>query len=1331
MRISSRFLWLALLLAQSAAAQTLVQSPALLNTIPKGATAANPYWQHLVITLSRDPVPGNAIHLSMPDGVQVADTDGDGSVEDEISIDDPLGGYQETTGSTPSQLILVSPGGGGVGPVQVQFPITTSASPTAAAVVYGLTRFTRSSEQPIPAGTLTLTYAEANALALAGFTGLFAEDRADTTSNLQGNQYPAQAAALFSLPLPDLVSDQAGKLGNNLIRRSAVPFGNGSDGDDVSYRFWFSARDTLRQVDSTTATLARSQGQLLQASEGSLVVKALDLSSLAEGTYYLYLTSDLTGGFPLARSRGLSVRHRPVVLEVGRFESGNDDYLDSGLLRDFDTGQQGRIARARNTVSLEFTVADYDDSASVKIFYATADTLDSTFVRSSGTSPNRVITGLTNAAHVDSAGSLKEGRDTRVNWRILKSDSTQVDSGAYYLYAVTTDGKNLAVGRSTHRYRVSHSPLLRLDVQQSQNLETGGQTPQRYYPITWNQDNGVNGDVDRDHSALITLYYSADSTFQVPGGVQAIARAAADSLRDTHVIADSLSENRDGRLDNQYLWDLWTYTNPDDRGVPRIGVSYYLYGAIRGGGITRLVRWEDAGGRARRLVFSHAPYLLLKAPLTAFSAPGGESFQVAWEARDVDDQASLWVLVTTEEAGRALGETTTYGQLVADGRPDWVANSTDGSLQRSTALSEGGSASFAVQPARLQHLLGGTAQALADGGYYVYVVMQEKGGIASQSLARRAPGLASISGLAPAGGQGVPGIEVLPAHLVMTAPRDTVTFEVRPNSAGRSVDLVSCFLSVDTLYFRVVDQNSSRAGVQPFALASGLSGLALVDTLKAGSDSTTAGKWLLDLVYFEQGGTQRFDSTQPLATFRLASKTTTGTTLLRLDNFRERQSALYHDGSEVALLPPSEVGRVSLVPRATLSGQVKLQGRTRGLARVTFSLRDRNSLVPVSDALFQSANDQDTSRIGVQDSIDANGNFSLSQVPSGDFQLAVHFDQYLDGYYPDLKINPGDQLSGIDPLYLADGRTRAEYLLGGDVTGYVDTSGASQPDNQVDQLDVDFVVAYFGQRVTSSFAGRLADIDGDSLVWVADLNMVAANFNRAGVAPVYKPAGVAALAEVALELRAGAQDLEAEVVAEGLEGLRAYGFRVVYDPAQLVLVGPPESEVFAGQPAVRARRQEPGVLSLGEALMGRVAGVAGRQSLVRLHFVPQPGVTLEKAVLRLEGVQVVDRGGARALAGVQTSLPMAYRLLPNFPNPFNPETALRVELPRAGRVALEVYDAAGQRVRSLVDGWLPAGVHTFTWDGRDTQGRELGSGVYLARLKAGGAEDLRKMLLLR
>jgi len=73
-------------------------------------------------------------------------------------------------------------------------------------------------------------------------------------------------------------------------------------------------------------------------------------------------------------------------------------------------------------------------------------------------------------------------------------------------------------------------------------------------------------------------------------------------------------------------------------------------------------------------------------------------------------------------------------------------------------------------------------------------------------------------------------------------------------------------------------------------------------------------------------------------------------------------------------------------------------------------------------------------------------------------------------------------------------------------------------------------------------------------------------------------------------------------------------------------------------------------------------------------------------------------------------------LLPNFPNPFNPSTRIRFELPVAGRARLGVYDIGGRRVAGLLDETLAAGPREATWDGRDQTGRPVPAGVYLARL---------------
>ena len=86
---------------------------------------------------------------------------------------------------------------------------------------------------------------------------------------------------------------------------------------------------------------------------------------------------------------------------------------------------------------------------------------------------------------------------------------------------------------------------------------------------------------------------------------------------------------------------------------------------------------------------------------------------------------------------------------------------------------------------------------------------------------------------------------------------------------------------------------------------------------------------------------------------------------------------------------------------------------------------------------------------------------------------------------------------------------------------------------------------------------------------------------------------------------------------------------------------------------------------------------------------------------------------------------------PNYPNPFNPSTQIRFGLPEASAVTLTIYNIRGQQVRTLVNGYLPAGYLTITWDGKDAQGSLVSSGTYLYRINAGHYSATHKMVLLR
>ncbi len=83
------------------------------------------------------------------------------------------------------------------------------------------------------------------------------------------------------------------------------------------------------------------------------------------------------------------------------------------------------------------------------------------------------------------------------------------------------------------------------------------------------------------------------------------------------------------------------------------------------------------------------------------------------------------------------------------------------------------------------------------------------------------------------------------------------------------------------------------------------------------------------------------------------------------------------------------------------------------------------------------------------------------------------------------------------------------------------------------------------------------------------------------------------------------------------------------------------------------------------------------------------------------------------------------------PNPFNPSTTLRFEVAAAGAVTVEVCDLRGRVVRTLADRVMAAGPAQVAWDGRDDRGAALPSGIYLARVNAGGAGSTTKLVLAK
>ncbi|MDP7126399.1 MAG: FlgD immunoglobulin-like domain containing protein, partial [Candidatus Marinimicrobia bacterium] len=94
-------------------------------------------------------------------------------------------------------------------------------------------------------------------------------------------------------------------------------------------------------------------------------------------------------------------------------------------------------------------------------------------------------------------------------------------------------------------------------------------------------------------------------------------------------------------------------------------------------------------------------------------------------------------------------------------------------------------------------------------------------------------------------------------------------------------------------------------------------------------------------------------------------------------------------------------------------------------------------------------------------------------------------------------------------------------------------------------------------------------------------------------------------------------------------------------------------------------------------------------------------------------------------------IPKQFTLHPNHPNPFNPITSLRYDLPEQAQVTLTVYDLMGREVTQLVNTVQEAGYRSVQWDATDMHGKPVSAGVYLYQIRAGEFVQTRKMVLLK
>ncbi|MEA2063442.1 MAG: choice-of-anchor D domain-containing protein [Gemmatimonadota bacterium] len=154
---------------------------------------------------------------------------------------------------------------------------------------------------------------------------------------------------------------------------------------------------------------------------------------------------------------------------------------------------------------------------------------------------------------------------------------------------------------------------------------------------------------------------------------------------------------------------------------------------------------------------------------------------------------------------------------------------------------------------------------------------------------------------------------------------------------------------------------------------------------------------------------------------------------------------------------------------------------------------------------------------------------------------------------------------------------------------------------------------------------------------------------------------------------------------------------------------------------------------------GKAVDGKGKYLLVeKLENLSPPDIIYLEGIMASLGLSREEEDAFRlALYGQAggATLPKAFALEQNFPNPFNPATVIGYSVPESlasERVSLKVYNIRGSLVRVLADGYTVPGSHTVYWDGTDERGSRVPSGVYLYRLRAGsgGGVLTRKMVVL-
>ncbi|MBT3345867.1 MAG: hypothetical protein HN712_16940 [Gemmatimonadetes bacterium] len=1131
----------------------------------------------------------------------------------------------------------------------------------------------------------------------------------DFTSGLQASLYFAESGALSS------VSDV--RIFGTLIADENDDSGVNSSGTDD----FLEGKSESYTWDEPPAALR----SLLFAS----------IYQVRDGDYYIYLVADDGKNPPsFTVSPGVvTIRHKPLV-----------QFVDPIGIDTVDTGV--RTGSHANPYDFDFLIRDFDGQGStqVALFYSAVNGLTSVSV--SGTYPNqnfalgKSISG-TRGVFIEGSQDLTSA-DVEFSWDVTDSvfvagDSAAVEEGHYYLYAIASDGEDVAVGQGDGQLALKHSPTLTFYEPPKDTHRRINSGSQSVYTLQWQKG---PGDADFDDDATIDLYFTTDSPLTVN------YEGYPDSLRsdvDTRVIESGLSEDGDDGASDMYVWDFRSVVND----IPIAGRQVWVYALIRD---TRGNENVELGGS---ITVDHSPRIVLLSSdlddLASFEQ--NDVLRLTWDDYLVDDgsgtdDAHIRVYASTQPSGFF----TTLSSLEADvgSGATFLVNSSDGTLAGHIPIRED-STDFYDWNTRLF----GPA-----GAYLAYAAISPDGTFGDNNNATFD---VSTSALTISGTATPPNVGLSPTDAAV-AIGDTLTLDVMVQHSS-NLNLIQIVLDLNGSDFSVVDQGDP--GVVPFIdLDNVFAGSTPIENRVVGNQLRFAkSSFTGELV----GST-----TEPAALARVqlvARETLTGAPSVSFSNFDtgtvfglvgQGEPLDFNDG---LTLTDADLTRLR---RGVITATVELEGHTAPLGSGDHSslldihLRIPGSTIDIDDAKFIAANDADLATADtVEVSTDAAGALTLFSIPAGRYVLTVKDSSHVSGRTDTIVIRNGET---IDIVSSVSGALEALGFLGSDLRGdptFVLPSTGSQliagdvsEDNEINEDDVNLIIAAWGTNAAlPSF--EQADINNDDIVGASDLTVTTSNFGNSegfGAPPVYKPTNRLSNDEAVLDLQViggpptttlrPGDVLGIEVSAHGLGQLAGYEFDLGFDAGLLqpLTQRTERGDIFDANPhgSVFQTRVDGDRLRVIGSRVGKDWAATGEGRLLRLWFeVQQESPHLADGLELGDGV-LLDPGYAPQAISWQSSvsdllLPRETTLQQNYPNPFNPTTVLPFSLKRDQDVRLEIYNVLGQRIRTLVEGPMSAGFHTLVWNGRDDVGRHVGAGLYFTLLETESIRHTRKMSLLK